>query len=421
MMRSTQRQVAALVAVSVLVAYGVTIGLVIALRAAPNTVPHSPDMRALHIVAALYAAHPDMRPELLRQAAAAGLEIGVFPDSQVRTCAAAPGGAACAPELSSPDMLPVQATSGIWLGVVHHARPPMPPHRVTPGIRLAGLLAVIGLPTLALSLWASRRVTAPLLRLAAQAERVDAETIAAPLPVEGTTEIRLLAETFNRLILRLTRYAAEQRRMLAAVSHDLRTPLTRLRLRAETAADPALRSMLVRDTEIMQVLIDHSLQLLQAQDRAADLTWVDLPALLQTVADDMTDAGACVNLGALAPLSARCNAPMLTRAIENLVDNAAKYGGGGILGLHQAGGAAVIEVADTGPGLSGIEKDLAFEPWYRGDTARADSGNGLGLAIVKTLMTAQGGSVEFSDNVPHGLTARLILPVSRSHSEAVLF
>jgi signal transduction histidine kinase len=291
--------------------------------------------------------------------------------------------------------------------------PPRPPHRITPGIRLAGLLAVMGLPTLALSLWASRRVTAPLLRLAAQAERVDPETIAAPLPVEGTTEIRLLAETFNRLILRLTRYAAGQRRMLAAVSHDLRTPLTRLRLRAETVQDPALRHLLVRDTDVMQVLIDHSLQLLQAQDRAADLGWVDLPALLQTVADDMTDAGAKVELGDLPPVSANCNAPMLTRAIENLIDNAAKYAGGSTLLLHQAGGAAVIEVADHGPGLSDAAKDLAFEPWYRGDAARGDQGNGLGLAIVKTLMTAQGGAVELADNAPQGLVARLILPMSR--------
>jgi signal transduction histidine kinase len=413
MMRSTQRQVAALVAISVLVAYGVTIGLVIALRGTPGNQLHSPDMRALRIVAALYAAHPDMRAELLNRAQASGLEIRAFPDRQVRACAASPGGPACAPELSSPDMLPVQATNDIWLGVVHHAWPPMPPHRVTPGIRLAGLLAVMGLPTLALSLWASRRVTAPLLRLAAQAERVDPETIAAPLPVEGTTEIRQLAETFNRLILRLTRYAAEQRRMLAAVSHDLRTPLTRLRLRAETATDPALRQMLVRDTDVMQVLIDHSLQLLQAQDRAADLAWVDLPALLQTVADDMTDAGAAVEVGDLPPLTAHCNAPMLTRAIENLIDNAAKYGGASRLSLHQAGGAAVIEVADNGPGLSDAEKDLAFEPWYRGDEARGDQGNGLGLAIVKTLMSAQGGSVELADNEPHGLMARLILPVSQ--------
>jgi signal transduction histidine kinase len=413
MMRSTQRQVAALVAVSVLVAYGVTIGLVIALRGTPSNLPHSPDMRALRIVASLYAAHPEMRTELLARAAESGLDIRAFPDSEVRACAAAPGGAACAPELSAPDMAPVQATSDTWLVVMHHDRPPMPPHRITPGIRLAGLLAVIGLPTLALSLWASRRVTAPLLRLAAQAERVDPETIAAPLPVEGTTEIRLLAETFNRLILRLTRYAAEQRRMLAAVSHDLRTPLTRLRLRAETAADPALRLMLVRDADVMQVLIDHSLQLLQAQDRAADLTWVDLPALLQTVADDMTDAGAKVAVGVLPPVTAQCNAPMLTRAIENLVDNAAKYGGGSTLLLRQAGGAAVIEVADTGPGLSDADKELAFEPWYRGDEARGDQGNGLGLAIVKTLMAAQDGRVDLADNEPHGLLARLILPVSQ--------
>jgi signal transduction histidine kinase len=414
MMRSTQRQVAALVAVSVLVAYGATIGMVLMLRGG-SFKPPAPDMRGLRIVAGLYAAHPGMRAELLRVSAASGLNVREISDRDMRVCAPA-ARPACAPSGPVKVMRPVRATNDVWLAADHDALPPLPPHRVTPAIRLAGLLAVMGLPTLALSLWASRRVTAPLLRLAAQAERVDPETIAAPLPVEGTTEIRLLAETFNRLILRLTRYAAGQRRMLAAVSHDLRTPLTRLRLRAETVSDPALRQVLVRDTAIMQVLIDHSLQLLQAQDRAADLGWVDLQALLQTVADDMTDAGAKVEVGELPPISASCNAPMLTRAIENLIDNAAKYAGGSTLKLRQEGGAAVIEVADRGPGLTEAAKELAFEPWYRGDAARTDQGNGLGLAIVKTLITAQGGAVELADNVPHGLVARLILPVSRAQA-----
>jgi signal transduction histidine kinase len=409
MMRSTQRQVAALVAASVLVAYGITLGLVLYFRGVPPAPPRVLDMRSLRIVAALYAAHPDMRRELLSRSAAAGLNVIEIPARDIHACTGGPPDAMCAPELTSPDMLPVRATPDIWLAAPRHMPPP--PHHITPAARLAALLAVVGLPTLALSLWASRRITAPLLRLAAQAERVDPETIAAPLPVDGTTEIRLLAESFNRLILRLTRYAAEQRRILAAVSHDLRTPLTRLRLRAETVADPALRQMLVRDTDVMQVLIDHSLQLLQAQDRAAELTTVDLPALLETVADDMTDAGAKIAVGELAPLTARCNAPMLTRAIENLIDNASKYGGGGTLRVCEAGGAAVIEVADNGAGLSSAEKALAFEPWYRGDGARAGQGNGLGLAIVKTLMQAQGGTVELDDNTPNGLIARLTLPL----------
>jgi signal transduction histidine kinase len=410
MIHSTKRQVALLVALSVLVAYCVTIGVFIFLRASPTPPVKPPDLRSLRIVASLYGAHPEMRAELLRRSAEAGLNVREIPDKDVRACAAS--GTACTPDLETPDMLPIRATPTMWLGAVRHIHPPPPPH-LTPAMRLFGLIAVVGLPTLAISLWAGRRVTAPLLRLAAQAERVDPETIAAPLPVEGTTEIRLLAEAFNRLILRLTRYAAEQRRMLAAVSHDLRTPLTRLRLRAETVADPALRQMLVRDTAVMQVLIDHSLQLLQAQDRPADLAWVDLPALLETVADDMTDAGATIAVDPLPPITTRCNAPMLTRAVENLIDNASKYGGGGALRLYEAGGSAVIEVADRGPGLTAAEKELAFEPWYRGDAARSGPGNGLGLAIVKTLMSAQGGSVELDDNTPHGLVARLIMPLAQ--------
>ena len=411
MMRTTQQQVAALVAVSVLVAYFVTFGVVLILRSVEGDQPHSPDMRALRIVAGLYEAHPDMRPELLRAAAAAHLQLREVSASELASCGAASPGSPDCPLGLEPGTRPVQS-AGVWLGVMRGAMPHPPPHHITPGMRIAGLLAVVGLPSFAISLWASRRVTAPLRHLTEQAEKVDPETVAATLPVGGTTEIRLLAEAFNRLILRLTRYAADQRRMLAAVSHDLRTPLTRLRLRAETIPEPILREAMVRDAEVMQVLIDHSLQLLQAQDKVAELTVVDLPALLQTVADDMTDTGANVALGPMVALMGRCNASMLRRAVENLVDNAAKYGGGGTLRLYESGGTAVIEVVDTGPGLSAAEREHAFEPWYRGDAARAGQGNGLGLAIVKTLMDAQGGQVELADNMAHGLTARLIVPLA---------
>jgi signal transduction histidine kinase len=418
MMRSTQQQVAALVAVSVLVAYFVTLGVVLILHNVEGGFggpPRSPDMRALNIVAGLYAAHPDMRAELQREAAAAHLDLRQISAAEIRACGVAvPGSAAC-PLGLEPGTQPVQA-GDVWLGVTRGAALPHgghgphgPPHRPSTGTRIAFLLAVVGLPSFAISLWASRRVTAPLRRLTEQAEKVDPETVAVTLPVGGTTEIRLLAEAFNRLILRLTRYAADQRRMLAAVSHDLRTPLTRLRLRAESIADPGLRAAMVRDTGAMQVLIDHTLQLLQAQDKAAELTVVDLPALLQTVADDMADAGVAVRLGGLAPLQARCNASMLRRAVENLVDNAAKHGGGGTISLHPSGDTAVIEVADEGPGLPEADRDMAFEPWFRGDAARTGPGNGLGLAIVKTLMAAQGGQVELSNNAAGGLTARLIV------------
>ncbi|HTZ69896.1 MAG TPA: ATP-binding protein, partial [Acetobacteraceae bacterium] len=207
------------------------------------------------------------------------------------------------------------------------------------------------------------------------------------------------------------RFATEQRRMLAAVSHDLRTPLTRLRLRADTIADPEIRGRMVRDVEGMQLLIDRALALLQAQDVGPARARVDLSALAQTVADDMADAGVPVTLGELAPVNALCDAQMLTRAVENLVENAAKYGGGGVLSVRAANAEAVIEVADTGPGLSEADKAHAFEPWVRGDMARGGQGNGLGLAIVRAVMTALGGRVELADAVPRGLVARLVLPL----------
>jgi signal transduction histidine kinase len=408
MIRSTQRQVVALVAASVIFAHIVNIGLVFALHDRRDAAAHFPDRTSVRLLAGLYGANPALRPELLRQAALAGLTVREIPDSVVRACAPSPDHPPCSPDLLSPDMPRVRASADTWLGA-EPMRPllPRPMHPTS----LAAVIALVGLPALALSLWASRVVTAPLRRLTAQAECVDPESVAAPLPVEGTTEIRLLAEAFNRLILRLTRYAADQRRMLAAVSHDLRTPLTRLRLRAETIAETTVRQKMVHDVTMMQLLIDSALYLLQAQDGAAAVVRVDLAALLQTVADDMADGGVAVTLRPLPQLAAYCDPAMLSRAIENLLENAAKYGGGGTVGLAQANGEAIIEVADAGPGLTAADKAQVFEPWYRADTARSGQGTGLGLAIVKAVMRSLGGRVELADAVPHGLIARLVLPL----------
>jgi len=413
MIRSTQRQVAALVAASVFAAFLLHFFFVLFTMRSMGEPEHFHDRTALQIVAALYRDNPALRPDLLRQSAAAGMVLREIPDSLVRACTAPSPKPDCANSL--PQFMPrLRATDSVWLGI--ESRPPGPPGHGTRGSRgprgqLAALIALVGLPTLALSLWASRGVTAPLRRLTEQAERVDPETTVAPLRVEGTTEIRLLAEAFNRLILRLTQYAAEQRRTLAAISHDLRTPLTRLRLRADLVAEPTVRDKLLRDVGAMQTLIDRALALLEARDAGPQLTRVDLAALLQTIADDMEDAGVVVTLGALAPLSATCDPRMLTSAIENLLQNAANHGGGGTLSLREEGGAAVIEVTDSGPGLSAEDRDHAFEPWYRGDTARAGSGNGLGLAIVHAVMTSLGGRILLSDASPSGLTARLVLPL----------
>ncbi len=404
MIRSIRRQVAALVAASVLLAFMLNIFLLFVVHALEEPSERFPEHGPLKVLAALYAANPTLRPALLRQAADAGMALREIPEATVRACAAPHAAASCPPAL----MPKIRVNGTTWLGLETRPRPP-PGHG--PRIRLAALIALVGLPTLAISLWASRGVTAPLKRLTEQAEHVDPETAAAPLPVEGASEIRLLAEAFNRLILRLTRYAADQRRTLAAISHDLRTPLTRLRLRAETIADATMREKLVRDVQAMQTLIDRALALLEARDSGPVRTRVDLAALLQTVADDTADAGVAVTVGALAPLSVVCDPRMLTSAVENLLQNAAKYGGGGTLSAHASNREAVIEVADTGPGLNETDRAHVFTPWYRGDTARGGAGNGLGLAIVQAVMNAMGGRVELTDAVPQGLVARLVLPL----------
>ncbi|MEJ0044993.1 MAG: HAMP domain-containing sensor histidine kinase [Rhodospirillales bacterium] len=304
MIRSTQQQVVALVAASVILAHIISIALVFALHDRRDAAAHFPDRTSVRLLAGLYRTNPTLRPELLRQAALAGLNVREIPDSVVRICTENPDNPACPAQRLSPDVPRVRVSADTWLAAEPMYLPL--PHPMRPP-SLAATIALVGLPTLALSLWASRGVTAPLRRLTAQAECVDPETVAAPLPVGGTTEIRLLAEAFNRLILRLTRYAADQRRMLAAVSHDLRTPLTRLRLRAETIAEPAVRQKIIHDVTAMQLLIDSALYLLQAQDGGNAVVRVDLAALLQTTADNLADGGVAVLLGEMPPVAAYCD------------------------------------------------------------------------------------------------------------------
>jgi signal transduction histidine kinase len=403
--RTTQSQVIAVAAGSVLLAHFIILAMVVMSNARRDPAEGPPNLAPLRAFAAIYASNPDGRSDLLRHAAAAGFTLREIPADLARLCAPPGPHPNCPPHVWPTTLMAVPATPQTWIGTDPG---PRPHHRAPLG---PTLIAILGLPTLALSIWASRFVTAPLRRLAEAAERVDPETATAPLAVEGPSEMRLLAEAFNRLILRLTRYAADQRRVLGAVSHDLRTPLTRLRLRADTIADGGLREKFLRDIASMQLLIDRALSLLQVQDTAVTPSRVDLAALLQSVADDMVDSGVPVTVTNLSPLVARCDAPMLTRAVANLLENAAKYANGGTLQLYESDRRAVIEVSDQGPGLTDTEKAHAFEAWYRGDAARGGQGSGLGLAIVRAAMANLGGKVELADAVPHGLVARLSLPL----------
>ncbi len=202
--------------------------------------------------------------------------------------------------------------------------------------------------------------------------------------------------------------------MLAAVAHDLRTPLTALRLRSEAAPIP-IREKMIDDLKRLEQMVDQFLSFVSASLSASAATEVDLAGLCGAAAADAREAQGAVTERVLARPTVRGSAVDLRRLIDNLVDNAVRYGGNAELSLDQQDNCATLTVSDRGPGLPEEELQRVFQPFYRPDSARSaeTGGTGLGLAIVRAIARAHGGEVSLRNRSDRsGLVATLTLPVS---------
>jgi len=202
--------------------------------------------------------------------------------------------------------------------------------------------------------------------------------------------------------------------MLAAISHDLRTPLTRLRLRAERLVDPAQREGQLHEIARITHMLDETLNYLRNDVRSEGLSRVDLPSLLQTVCAEFADVGHNVTYVGPPRLTCRCRPNVLVRAISNIVDNATKHGTVVTVSVRLPDGDDVeIDFADNGPGIAPELHERVFDPFFKGDAARsagARSGFGLGLSIARDVVKSHGGGIELVDRAPHGLIVRVRLP-----------
>jgi signal transduction histidine kinase len=275
-------------------------------------------------------------------------------------------------------------------------------------------MAIMGLIILGVSVWAVRRVTRPLASLAMAAERLGQDVRAPPMAEAGTIETRQAARAFNDMQTRLRTLIDNRTRLLAAISHDLRTPLTLLRLRAETVENAQERAKMLGTIAEMDAMIGATLQL--ARDQSADEPGrpTDLAALLQSVVDDMRDAGFPVCLKPAEPVIYSCQPAALKRAVRNLLDNAVKYGKSGTVAMRRAAKVIEIAVDDEGPGIPAEELARVLEPFYRLDESRSrDTGGvGLGLAIAQSVVETHGGSLTLSNRPEGGLRATIALPLS---------
>jgi signal transduction histidine kinase len=274
------------------------------------------------------------------------------------------------------------------------------------------LFAVISVSLL--SLWAARALTAPLSSFAKAAEEFSLDGAAAPLPERGPAEIRSVAKALNRMRQRITGLIDDRTKMLAAISHDLRTPITRMRLRSEFIEDDGHRSRMLHDLDQMRSMLESVLSFLRNDRKLESMTLVDIASTLQLITDQFNDMGHKVVYDGPQHAMATVRPDDLHRTVTNLVENAVKFGAETTVRLIASLNVMTIEVEDDGPGISDARKDIMLEPFVRGDDARnmdEASGFGLGLSIARSIVLAHGGELSLNDRAPHGLMVRIRLPV----------
>jgi signal transduction histidine kinase len=263
--------------------------------------------------------------------------------------------------------------------------------------------------------WLTWTVNHPLIAFARAAERVGVDVNAPVLPEQGPAQLKRAIRAFNEMQSRLQRFLSDRTRMLGAISHDLRTPLTRLRLRIETDRAAEEKSKVLGDIEIMESMLTSTLSFIRGVDDVEAAEVVDLDSLLQTVCDLVTDTGGEVSYAGSGRSRYYCKPQSMMRALTNIVANAAKYGAHAEVSLSRnANGGFQIQIADDGPGIADEEKSKVFEPFYRTAIARDTDrqGMGLGLSIARSIILAHGGVIALGDRTPCGLAVTVHLPVA---------
>ncbi len=264
----------------------------------------------------------------------------------------------------------------------------------------------------ALSLWALWRINYPLRKMAATVEKFGLSATVAPLPDHGPRELRTLARSFNRMELRIAQLIDEQSHMLLAVGHDLRTPLTRLRLRLELDDTPALRQEALGEVDLMQRLINSALSFLNNRRSTEAFEEVDLGALVESICIGFADSGKEVLYTGAYGLNCSCQPTAITRAMNNLIENGCRYGTRVVVDVRREDQHAVIDIADNGPGIPADKREIVTQPFARLDPARAsDGGLGLGLSIVRDVVRRHGAELILMDASPGGLLVRIRLPL----------
>jgi len=270
------------------------------------------------------------------------------------------------------------------------------------------LMAAVGITAWVAAIWLSK----PIKRLAQAAEELGKNLNSAYInDTSGPSEVRQASRVFNEMQSRLKQQLDERNRFLAAVSHDLRTPLTRLKLRAEKIEQPELRSDVQNDINDMAYIIVTTLQYIRGNEQPEESCMLDIAALVQSLAEDAKEAGYRISVtGNAIPI--RIQPVSTQRCLSNLIENALRYGEAAEIFITESDENVVISIHDTGPGIPEDKLEEVFKPFYRLENSRSrhTGGVGLGLSIARDMAIKQGGNISLR-NAPHGgLVAELTLP-----------
>lgn len=272
------------------------------------------------------------------------------------------------------------------------------------------VMIVIG--AVAVSLWAAHRLGRPLELLQAATGRIGADGILPHMPETGPAEIRATARALNHLSDQLRSAMDSRMRLIAAAGHDLRTPMTRMRLRAEFIEDEADRAKWLIDLQELDMIADSAIRLVREEAAGGQTPKaLRLDLLVAEIATELTETRHNIAMGQLAPLQVHADALALKRALRNLIVNAATHGGGATVSLVQQGRQALLSIRDDGPGIPEDLLGQVFEPFFRADPARRKTipGAGLGLAIAREIIERLGGRITIANVQPRGLVQLVTL------------
>ncbi|NQV54575.1 MAG: HAMP domain-containing protein [Rhodospirillales bacterium] len=304
----------------------------------------------------------------------------------------------------------LRLSGGRWL----NATTRIPPPDMTIAVSSVIAMGVAGLLLILIAVLMVRRVTRPMVRMAHAAERLGRGEDVSRLPEEGPSDIRGTTRAFNDMRERLERFVTDRSRMLAAITHDIRTPITSLRLRAEMVEDEETRQRMLETLEEMQQMTEAALDYAREDAAKEDTRAVDLGALIDALSEDLKSLGRDVTFEGDGRIVLRCRPAALRRAIRNVVENAVRYGKRAVVSLDETAGKVSVYVDDFGPGIPDGEQDRIFEPFVRLEESRSkDTGGiGLGLAIARSIVRGHGGDIEIENRNEGGARFILWLPKS---------